>query len=69
MADAKGAVDTRKCPKFPRVGNCRCGKCVRCGFQKHTGIHGPFYGKPPGSKPYGHEFKAALSADEKPEGR
>lgn len=35
---------------------CKCGKCVVCNFPKHSAIHAPFYGSPPGSEPYGHEF-------------
>lgn len=50
----RGAVNQDACP---HPGHCRCGKCDLCGFQKHTGIHGPLLGKKPGSKPWGHEFK------------
>lgn len=35
---------------------CKCGKCAICGYPKHSGIHAPFYGRPPGSEPYGHEY-------------
>lgn len=52
--DATGAVDFEECP-WP-VGRCRCGVCWICGYQKHTGIHGPVNGSGPGTKPYGHRF-------------
>ena len=58
-----GAIDFEECPKFkypvadPRHGKaCRCGKCVVCGFVKHSAIHGPMDGGLPGSKAWGHEF-------------
>lgn len=53
-----GAVDFRECPFTRGRGyfGCQCGRCGVCGFQKHTGIHGPIYGKPPGSQPVGHAF-------------
>ena len=52
-----GAVDFRACPgnRESRRG-CSCGLCAKCGSPKHSAIHGPAYGQPPGSKPYGHEF-------------
>jgi hypothetical protein len=31
-------------------------KCAVCGFAEDTAVHRPGYGKPPGSKPWGHEF-------------
>lgn len=51
-----GAVDLNDClyTKFGR--KCKCGYCVICGYAKHTAIHGPLFGQPPGSRPYGHEF-------------
>lgn len=62
-----GAVDLKDCPNRPR--RCRCGKC-KCGHQKHTAIHGPIYGQPPGSEPYGHEYRPVAPApvvkEEKP---
>jgi hypothetical protein len=60
-----GAVDLGSCQKsLYRWGrwHCDCGKCSVCGHQKHTGIHGPFYGHPPGTKPYGHEYKPPIAA-------
>lgn len=48
----RGAVDFRECPRR----RCRCGTCAVCGYQKHTGIHGPIHDQPPGSKPWGHEY-------------
>jgi hypothetical protein len=56
MGDNKevgGAVDFSECPS-PR--RCPCGHCDLCGYPKHSGIHGPVYGEPPGSKPWGHAF-------------
>ena len=50
-----GAVDLELCPA---LGRCRCEKCRICGYHKHTAVHGPVYGEPPGSKPFGHEFVA-----------
>lgn len=50
-----GAVDLNECRRS--VNRCTCGKCARCGFPKHMAIHGPKYGQPPGSEPYGHEFE------------
>jgi hypothetical protein len=50
----KGAVDFSECP-FP-PGKCKCGKCIKCGFHKHMSVHGPLYGEPPGSKPWGHTY-------------
>jgi hypothetical protein len=52
-----GAVDFRECDRA--VGRCRCGRCAVCGNQKHTAIHGPLCGQPPGSKPWGHRFVPA----------
>lgn len=51
----RGAVDLEECP----TRHCRCGPCAVCGHQKHTGIHGPYFGRPPGSRPWGHEFVPA----------
>jgi hypothetical protein len=50
-----GAVDFNECPsRYSRL--CRCGPCAICGYQKHMGIHGPLFGQPAGSLPYGHEY-------------
>lgn len=55
-----GAVDLKECHRRRRVRGgssfCNCEVCAVCGLKKHTGIHGPALGEPPGSKPYGHEF-------------
>lgn len=68
-----GAVDINECPhrKHLRItrggirpGNCRCGRCAVCGYQKHEGIHGPLVGQPPGSKPWGHEFVPERAREE-----
>lgn len=49
-----GAVDLNECPH--KVGHCKCGECAICNYQKHSSLHGPFFGEPPGSEPYDHEF-------------
>lgn len=51
-----GAIDWNECPYLIMMRRCRCGYCAVCNHPKHTAIHGPVYGEPPGSKPYGHEF-------------
>ena len=56
MSDANGALDLRDCPTASYFGRCRCGKCLNCEFQKHMAIHGPYFGKLPGTKPWGHKF-------------
>lgn len=56
-----GAVDLNECPN--RVGHCKCGMCAVCPYPKHMAIHGPLYGQPPGSRPYGHEFVPILSSE------
>lgn len=59
MVKATGAIDTRVCQTRIRNGSCRClPKCRHCGYGPHMGIHGPCYGQPPGSKPWGHEYEA-----------
>jgi len=62
-----GAVDVDACP---RAGHrrgagipCRCGLCLVCGFPKHSAVHGPAWGEPPGSRPWGHEFRPAEDGD------
>lgn len=54
-----GAVDLTECPSIDRFnfGRCKCEPICVCGWRKHVAIHGPFFGQPPGSKPYGHEYK------------
>jgi hypothetical protein len=52
----EGAVDLTQCPTRTRTGLCKCGACLECGFPKHSAIHGPFLGQPPGSKPFGHQY-------------
>lgn len=53
--DNQGAVTYEQCPKGGGA-RCRCGKCTKCGWQKHMTIHGPLDGESAGSKPWGHEF-------------
>ncbi len=56
-----GAVDLTACPAWGKIKryHCRCGKCKVCGNHKHTAVHGPSQGQPPGSKPWGHQFVPA----------
>ena len=49
-----GAVELAECPFQPHP--CHCAMCRVCGFGKHMAVHGPVFGQPPGSTPYGHEF-------------
>ena len=57
-----GAIDldactTRQGPWGPSL--CRClPKCAVCRWGPHSGVHGPLYGQPPGSRPAGHEYQA-----------
>lgn len=54
----EGAVDMSECPKSGRTyDKCKCGYCLLCGNQKHTAVHGPLFGEPPGSKPFDHKFE------------
>lgn len=53
-----GAVDLDECRTRSYSGNCRCGKCAKCGWGKHCSLHGPFLGELPGSKPFDHEYAA-----------
>lgn len=58
-----GATDWYECRTRTRAGTCRCEpKCKVCGWGKHMAVHGPFFGKPPGSKPYDHEFEPLTPA-------
>jgi hypothetical protein len=61
MAETKtGAVDYSECLRGGCSNGwrpCQCGKCCHCGYPKHAAIHGPFWGQPPGSEPYGHQFE------------
>jgi len=54
--DMHGATDHNECPdRYGRGGlRCKCGKCARCGWPKHTAIHGGVIGG--GDRPYGHRF-------------
>jgi hypothetical protein len=53
-----GAVDFSECPT--RV--CHCERCAVCGEVKHCSLHGPVFGNPPGSKPWGHRFVSRRGA-------
>ena len=38
---------------------CRCEPlCAICGQRKHMAVHGPLFGQPPGSKPWGHKYQS-----------
>jgi hypothetical protein len=50
-----GAVDFNECIR-DSWERCQCGRCMRCGFPKHSGVHGPVNFEPPGSRPWGHEY-------------
>ena len=52
-----GAIDISYCPT-KRETPCRCGPCEACGFGPHMAIHGPVFGQPPGSRPWGHMYQA-----------
>jgi hypothetical protein len=56
--DRDGAVDLDECHTRYWQNICHCDYCVVCGHAKHTAIHGPMYGQPPGSAPWGHRFRA-----------
>jgi hypothetical protein len=37
--------------------DANCGpRCAVCGYFKHTAVHGPAHGQPPGGKPWGHKY-------------
>lgn len=56
----QGAIAWEGCPTRRRKNwMCECEPCHVCGFGPHTVIHGPAYGKEPGSKPWGHEYRPA----------
>ena len=68
------AVNLDECPYLNRKltyrktkvmnrGTCRCGACKICGFPKHSAVHGPVYGQPPGTKPWDHEFVSEIQGD------
>jgi hypothetical protein len=64
-----GAVDFNECPRSGYVRSlnyCECGHCAVCGFPKHTTVHGPSYGQPPGSEPYDHQYVAATAHQGEP---
>ena len=69
METSRGAVDLSRCPQrlrgILRSSYCRCRKCSVCGFPKHTGVHGPVFGKEPGTKPWGHKFSPINSEGDK----
>jgi hypothetical protein len=58
---SRGAINLSACPRPIRGGNCGCRvRCLSCGERPHTAVHGPYYGQPPGSKPYDHEFDGVV---------
>jgi len=50
-----GAVDLSECRWL--IGRCKCPPCRVCGLGKHMAVHGPRYGYPPGSRPWGHRYE------------
>ena len=58
MDPLTGAVDLNACGNKGSWGQCYCGRCAMCGRPKHIAIHGPSFGQPPGSEPWGHEYVA-----------
>lgn len=56
-----GASIDISCPTRRETGYCRCEKCDVCGYGKHSPMHGPIYGQPIGSAPWGHEFVPVMS--------
>ena len=58
-----GAIDFDECfgrkvrTSHGNPGRCSCGVCAICGQMKHTAVHGPIAGQPPGTKPYDHEYE------------
>lgn len=67
MAPMTGAVDFSECPgRMFGSNRCKCKPACRvCGWRKHMAIHGPLYGQPPGSKPYGHQFEPLIGPDKR----
>lgn len=55
--ETEGAVSYDDCPTRDRWKRCRCPVCMICGHAKHTAVHGPAHGQPPGSKPWGHAWR------------
>jgi hypothetical protein len=53
-----GALDLDACPtRTPLRRACRClPVCATCGDVPHLAVHGPIFGAPPGSKPWGHRY-------------
>ena len=73
VAGRELAIELDECRnrRYGRYGlvGCACRPvCEVCGFGPHMAVHGPFYGAPPGSKPYDHEFRAAVGALPTPQG-
>jgi hypothetical protein len=54
-----GAVDIGDCQRKNKRRPCRCEPCTRCGYGKHTAVHGPKDGKAPGTEPWDHAWKSA----------
>lgn len=60
MTEPARSVDLKEC----RWRICKCGVCAVCGHPKHTAIHGPFLGEPPGGPPWGHQYVPMEDADD-----
>jgi len=52
-----GATNWHACLTRTTGGTCRCQpRCAVCGFGEHSAVHGPVFGQPPGSTPWGHAY-------------
>lgn len=62
--DEDGAVLFNDCTtRKGRGRKCHCEPmCAICGNRKHKAVHGPCFGQPAGSKPWGHKFVPLQSA-------
>jgi hypothetical protein len=62
-----GATDYTACPTRRNRSMCHCQpRCAICGWGKHDAIHGPKYGEPPGSEPWGHAFAPSCGPEDNP---
>ena len=60
-SSSPGAVDLSECPRRSSRRTCTCEPC-KCGYGKHTAVHGPKLDQPPGSEPWGHEYQPGKAA-------
>lgn len=51
------SIDIEGCATWWLPEGCHClERCGRCGNNIHSPFHGPVFGQPVGSRPYGHEY-------------